>query len=259
MGSSSHPSSVRTGPLAHRRRGALALTAAAAACLAVAGCGGGSSSSTSSAPANPLATLTAKQIVAKSVADLRAAKSFTMVGSVTESGQTESLNLGYLNGKGCAGTVTEGTQGSVAIVVIGTTAWIKPDNKFFQSTAGSQASAAIALLNGRYLKGTTSNANVKSLTSVCDVTSLTSAFTATGTLVKGKVTTLNGQQVITVTDSAKGGTLYATNTATPQLVQIVNTKGTGGDTGQIKFNVGAKVTLTPPPASQTVDGAAFGF
>jgi hypothetical protein len=258
MASSSHLSSVRTGLLAHRRRGALALTAAAAACLALAGCGGGSSS-TSSAPANPLATLTAKQIVTKSVADLRAAKSFTMVGSVTGSGQTESLNLGYLNGKGCAGTVTEGTQGSVAIVVIGTTAWIKPDNKFFESTAGSQASAAIALLNGRYLKGTTSNANVKSLTSVCDVTSLTSAFTATGTLVKGKVTTLNGQQVITVTDSAKGGTLYATNTATPQLVQIVNTKGEGGDTGRIKFNVGAKVTLTPPPASQTVDGAAFGF
>jgi hypothetical protein len=42
-------------------------------------------------------------------------------------------------------------------------------------------------------------------------------------------------------------------------VQIVNSKGEGGGTGAIKFNVGAKVTLTPPPASETVDGTAFGF
>jgi len=263
MASSSHPTSVRTGHFVHRRRSALALAAVAAACLAVAACGGSGSSggttSSSTGSADPLAAMSAKQVVAKSVADLKAAKSFLLVGSVTDAGQAQGLDIGYLKGKGCQGTVTEGTKGSIALVVIGTTAWIKPDNKFLQSTAGSQASAAIALLSGRWLKGNTSNANVASVTSVCDVNSLTSSFTDTGTLVKGKLTTLRGQQVLPITDTTKGGTFYATNTATPQVVQISNTTGKGGSTGTVKFDIGAPVTLTPPPASQTVDGTAFGF
>ena len=50
-----------------------------------------------------------------------------------------------------------------------------------------------------------------------------------------------------------------TDSSTPQIVQITNTTGQGGSTGQIKFGVGKQVTLTAPPASQTMDGSAFGF
>jgi hypothetical protein len=94
---------------------------------------------------------------------------------------------------------------------------------------------------------------------VCDVNQMTKSFTDTGTLVKGKVTTLAGQQVLPVTDKSKGGTMDVTDSATPQIVQITNTTGQGGSTGQIKFDVGKQVTLTPPPASQSVDGSSLGF
>lgn len=73
------------------------------------------------------------------------------------------------------------------------------------------------------------------------------------------MTTVAGQQVLPVTDKTKGGTMDVTDSATPQIVQITNTTGQGGSTGQIKFEVGKQVTLTAPPASQTVDGSAFGF
>ncbi len=237
------------------RRAALALTAAAAACLAAAGCGGGGGAG----GGDPLSGMSAKQVVSKAVTDLKAASSFTMVGNVNQSGQAVGVNLGYVKGKGCAGTVSEGDKGSVTIVVIGNTAWMKPSDKFLQSTGGSQAAAAIALLNGRYLKGKTSDSAVASLTSVCDVNQMTKSVTDTSTLVKGKVTTLAGQQVLPVTDKTKGGTIDVTDTATPQIVQITNTTGQGGSTGQIKFGVGKQVTLTPPPASQTVDGSSLGF
>jgi len=237
---------MRTG-----RRAALALTAVAATCLAAAGCGGGGG--------DPLSGMPAKKVVATAVSDLKSASSFTMTGDISQSGETLGINLGYVKGQGCAGTVSEGDKGSIDIVVIGTTAWMKPSDKFLQSTAGSQAAAAIALLKGRYLKGSTSDSTVASLTTVCDVNQMTSSFTQTGSLVKDKVTSLGGVQVLPITDKTKGGTMDVTDSSTPQIVEITNTTGQGGSTGDIKFDVGKQVTLTAPPASQTVDGSTFGF
>ena len=51
----------------------------------------------------------------------------------------------------------------------------------------------------------------------------------------------------------------SSDSSTPQIVRITNTTGQGGSTGQIKFDVGKQVTLTPPPASQTIDGSSLGF
>lgn len=257
MASQGHHASVRITAMSSGRRAALALTAAAAACLAAAGCGGGSGGG--GGGADPLSGMSAKQVVSKAVTDLKAASGFTMVGNVNKSGQALGINLGYVRGKGCAGSVSEGDKGSVAIVVIGNTAWMKPSDKFLRSSAGSQAAAAIALLKGRYLKGKTSDAAVASLTTVCDVNQMTKSFGDTGALVKGKVTTLAGRQVLPITEKAKGGTMDVTDSATPQIVQITNTSGQAGSTGQIKFDVGKQVTLTPPPASQTVDGSSLGF
>jgi hypothetical protein len=86
---------------------------------------------------------------------------------------------------------------------------------------------------------------------------LTSQLLRPASVVKGKVTTVNGQQALPLTDTSKGGTLYVTDTATPQVLQIVNTKA--GNSGKITFNVGAPVTVTAPPASQTIDGSPYGF
>jgi hypothetical protein len=239
----------------------ITVTAAAMMCLSASACSssgssGSSGTSASSTVADPLASLSGEQIVDKAVADLKAAPSFTMAGAVTDSSGTYNVSLSYKKGSGCKGTVAQPGKGSFAMVVIGTTAWVKPDDAFWKANAGSQASAAIALLSGRYLKGSTSNANVASLTKLCDVSSLASSLTEATGVAKGPVTTMNGQRVLPLTDKAKGGTLYVTDTAAPQILELTNTKV--GNSGKLTFSY-TPVTLTAPPASQTVDGSKLGF
>ena len=234
-----------------RRGVALVLAGACAtACLSVAGCSSGSS--------DPLASMSAKQVLDKAVADLKAAPSFTMAGTVSQTGGAYTVSLGYLKAHGCKGTIAQPGKGSIAMILIGDKAWVKPDDAFLKSVAGSQAPAVIGQIGGKYLSGSTANSNVASLTALCDVNSMTSQFFLQPTnVVKGKVTTVNGQQALRLGDTSRGGTLYVTDTATPQVLQVVNTKA--GSSGKITFKVGAPVTLTAPPASQTVDGSQYGF
>jgi hypothetical protein len=235
------------------------IAAVGVAGLAVTGCGSGGSSGTSGASstvADPLAGLSGEQVVAKAVAELKAVPSFTMAGTVTDSSGSYHVNLSYKSGDGCKGTVAQPGKGSFAMVVIGTTAWVKPDDAFWKANAGSQAGAAIALLSGRYLKGSTSNANVASLTKLCDVTSLTSSLAQATDVAKGPVTTVSGQRVLPLVDKAKGGTLYVTDTNPPRILQLSNSKA--GNSGKLTFSY-LPVVLTPPPPSQTVDGSKLGF
>jgi hypothetical protein len=248
------------------RHGVIAL-AVVTACLAATACGSSGSTSSGSAASNggtaasstvadPLAGLSGKQVVDKAVAELKAAPSFTMAGTVTDSSGTYQVNLAYKQGTGCQGTVAQPGKGSFAMVVIGTTAWVKPDVAFWKANAGNQANAAIALLSGRYLKGSTTHANVAALTKLCDVNSLATSLSQATNVTKGQVTTLGGQQVLPLIDQAKGGTMYVTDTSSPRILALTNSKA--GNSGKLAFTY-APVTLTPPPASQTVDGSRLGF
>jgi hypothetical protein len=229
-------------------RGVAALAGVCVTGIAVAACGGGG---------DPLASMSAKQVLTKAENNLKAAPTFGLSGSMNESDGRATVHLDYKHGTGCKGTIAVAGQGSFDLTVIGQTAWVKPDDTFWRTYAGSNAAQAIALFHDRYLKGSTSNANVASLTKLCDVNSLVSQLGVPTDVTKGKVTTVNGQQVVPLTDKAKGGTLYVTDTSNPQVVQIVNT--TAGNSGKVNFTVGNPVTLTAPPASQSIDGSSFGF
>jgi hypothetical protein len=228
-------------------RGVAAVSVVCVTGLAVAACGGGG---------DPLASMSAKQVLTKAVSNLKAAPTFGLSGNASESDGQFTLHLDYKKGSGCKGTIAVAGKGSFSLVVIGTTAWVQPDDAFWRAYAGSNATQAIALFHGRYLKGSTTNTNVASLTNLCDVNQLAAQLVPTN-VAKGKVTTVNGQQVLPLTDKAKGGTLYVTDTSSPQVVQLVNT--TAGDGGKVNFTMGNTVTLTAPPASQSIDGSSFGF
>jgi hypothetical protein len=225
------------------------LLGACALCLAVgvSGCSSG----------DPLAGQSGKQVLDKAVGNLKSASSFTMSGSVTESGSAYTVNLGYKPGTGCTGTVDQAGKGTLAVVVIGTTAWVKPDAAFWKATAGSQAATVIHLIGGKYLKGSTTAGTVAGLAKVCDVTSLAAQLQAPSQVARGQATTVHGQPAVPLTDAATGTTIYVTNASAPQVLQLVN--GKGGHAGKITFNVGAPVTLQPPPAHQVVDGSKYGF
>lgn len=214
--------------------------------------GGGGATST----ADPLTGLSAQQVVNKAIADGKAAPSLKLAGTVSESGTSYTIDLSFKRGQGCTGTVGLAGKGSFAITIIGSTAYLKPDDKFWRSYAGAEASTVIALVNGRYLKGATSDPNVAGLAKICDVNQLLGGLKAQGTISKGTVTTLGGQRVLPINDS-KGGTMYVTDTSTPQIAVVDNPTGT--DKGKVNFTVGAPVTLTAPPASQVIDGSKIGF
>lgn len=228
---------------------AIGLATASGICLAAAGCG-----STSSA--DPLAGMSAKQVLDKAVSDLKSAPNVGISGTVGEQGGNLGIRLGFKHGKGCEGTVSQGGKGSFALVVIGDTAWLKPDDTFWKTYAGSSAPQAIALLGGRYLKGSTSNSNVSSLTQICDVNSLASSFQTPSDVVKEAVTTFDGQRALPLKDKAKGGMMYVTDTSAPRILEVTGTQP--GNSGKVTFTY-SPVTLTAPPASDTVDGTSLGF
>lgn len=230
-------------------RAVLTLTAVAGTCLAGAGCG---SSST-----DPLANMSAKQVAAKAIGDLKSAPRFTVAGAGPSDGSTVSIDLGIKDGKDCTGTVADGSQGSVAIIVIGSTVWMKPDATFWQTQGGSEGSAIGKLLAGKYLQTTTSVSGASSIADICNVNSLTSQMSIPTDVAKGTVTTVSGQEALELTDKAKDSTMYVTDTAAPQILKVVSTQK--GNSGQFTITYGVPTTVTAPPASSTVNGAKYGF
>lgn len=231
------------------------IAAAAAACLA-SGCG-----------SNPqtLTGLTAAQIADKAAGDLKSAPAFTLSGSGLADGQAVSLSLGFAGGNRCAGTVHLGPRGSLAIIMIGGTAWIKPDAAYWKSQGSpggkSQGTPGGAVLTqtlaGKYLESPASGAAASQVAGLCDLSRLASRLLPPRDVVRGALTTVNGQRVLTLADKADDSTLYVTDSAVPRLVKATSTQR--ANAGQFTVTYGIPASITPPPASQTVDAARFGL
>jgi hypothetical protein len=245
---------------------AAALTVGLAACgtspsssAAGNGSAGTRATSSASATADPLADLSAAAILAKAFADTTAASSVHITGTGTDSGHKVSIALTVVRGKGCTGTISLAKSGSLQVVVLGKSVWIKPDDRFLKFFTGSNASLVLSQLSGKWLKDSASDTSGPgSLVSACTVTSLLGHATlATDQWVKGTRTTLNGQPVLLISDVTEQGTFYVTDTANPELLRITTTGTDVTTTGYSGY--GTPATITPPPASEVVDGSKYGL
>jgi hypothetical protein len=250
------------------------LTLAAAAgvsCLAAVACGsnttsgagagasvGSNTGASATSTADPLADLTVAQVEAKTVADAKASSSLTMKGAIVQSGQTITVDLGIKPGQGCTGTIGLGSKGSMKMIVIGKTVYLDPDDAFWKANAGAEANATIALVNGRYLKTSSTDSSDGALGQICDVSTIFSTNGKPDKVTKGAVTTLNGNRVLQLKNS-DGSVAYVTDTSKPELVEIAAPKGDKNATGMVTVTADAPVTLTPPPASQVIDGSKLGM
>ena len=256
----------------------LASVAAGAGCLALAACGsaassGGTSSSTGAANANatsaapsaastvdPLASMGATQVAAEVVTDAKAASTLTLDGSITQTdGTGETVNLGIKPSQGCTGTIGTTGKGSFKLTKIGSTIYLNPDKQFWLANGGAAASTIINLVNGKYIKVSSTDKTMGSVADLCDVSQMFSTNGKQDSLSKGKVTTLNGTRVLPLNDSSEGSVSYVTDTGKPQLAEITSTKGGKNGSGKITVTYGAPVTLTAPPASQIIDGSKLGL
>jgi hypothetical protein len=257
---------------------ALAIALSTVLATGLAACGSASSSSSSSggtgasanattaasaspsASADPLAALTAQQIISKAKAYTEAAASVTLTGSGTDSGKHIQLTLSISKGKGCTGQIAEQGLGAFQLVYSGTTVWVKPDTAFWKYALGSSYTpSTAAAVAGKWVQDKASDTSgLGSIVQFCSVSDiLKQSIPAGDSLVKGSATTLNGQPVWSIKDVTQPATMYVTDIAAPVFVRAMST---GSNAGTFTFsNYGAAVTLTPPPASEIVNGSQYGL
>jgi len=251
-------------------RGPVAIAVALLAVLA-AGCGASTSTPTptptsasisasaSAAPAstappgNPLAALTARQILTKAIADFKAASSVHVAGSERAAGQTFTMDL-TVGANGCTGTVGLGGQGSVLLLRIGGTLWMKPDDQFWKSALAA-APADLPAVEGRYVRLSPKGPATSSFGAFCYLSQLAGQVSGgENQLVKGQTTTIGGQLALELKDTRQAGSAYVTLSASPEFLQ------TGDTSGHVDFtDYNAPLALTAPSASQTVAGSKYGL
>jgi hypothetical protein len=244
-------------PSLHRLAGAGAL--AAAIVMSVTACA--SSSSSTSA----LAGLSPDQIVQKSVADLKAASSVRITGKVVSSGQNIAVDLTDVAAQGCQGTIglaagatstSKAVSGTADIIEADSTVYMKLSEGFFTS-AGLPASA-FSDVSGKYIK-LSSGSDLASFAQLCNPSTLSAAFAKQDTgFVKAGTATINGQPALAFKQpkDSSNGTVYVSQSATPQIVRITGPAGQGS----INFSdYNAHTTITAPPASEVIDGGKFGL
>lgn len=241
---------------------AVALAVATAAC---GGSGGTPSPDTSPRPAavtDPLASWSVQRILGQAQADTVAAPYVRVTGSVSDSGKQEAFDLTMVAGVGCRGTVTEPGTGSFALISKGSTVWVKPDAAFYRNETGQNPDAQLAasLLAGKYLEDQ-SGSGLGSLATMCSLHGMlgSSAKSAADSAdaAKAGTATIGGQRALKLVNNRQHGSAYVTDTAKPDILRIT----VGGPAGgSLSFTYYASApAITAPPASQTIDGAAYGF
>jgi hypothetical protein len=214
------------------------------------------SAASPSAASQTLASLTADEIARRATADLKTASSVHVTGSATSSGQSIAVNL-TLGTKGCTGTLGVKGEGSFRLLKIGKKLWIRPDSKFWKYAVGSAGSAILPLVSGKYIEPGGKSSSLKPIGAFCSPSQFAGFFNS-GEMVglsKGATTTISGQPALQIKDTGDTASVYVTVSAHPQLLRL--------DAGRaVRFDFtryGVPLHLTPPPASETIDGAKYGF
>lgn len=206
--------------------------------IAVAACGGGGPSGNGVASKSPAA------ILAAATSAFGSAKSLHISGFVDDNGTKVTLDLDLVGGRGGSGTMALGNLG-FKIVEIGTTLYVNGDSAFWTHYGGATAAGLFA---GKWLEIPSSNSAVAafaSLTNLADFRGLlsTALSSSAGGFTKGSTTTVDGQQVVSVSEkNSKAATLYVATTGRPYPVEIVQT-----GKGRLVFDhYGESVSLTKP-------------
>jgi hypothetical protein len=251
---------------------AAALAAAAAACGSPSSSGKSASGTTTSSPtasvsasasASPAGTRTltgaaATALMTKAVADTEAAptvmvKATGLPGGTA--GQPISFDLTLVQKAGCEGTFGQSKTETFQLVVRDGYTWMKASSAFLTSINLTQAD--IGLIDGRWIKIKSTDAQTGSFSQLCDLSSLLGSLKPTGTGWVATPTTYEGRSVYEIIQSGTPGYGYVTNSATPMLVGAEDPSKSGGD---LTFTESSTpLTITEPSAAESIDGSGLGF
>ena|ERR1700677_62445 len=167
-------------------------------------------------------TLTANQIAAKAKADLKAAKSFHMWGTVSRGGTNDKLNVTSGHDE-CSGTLTSSGT-TIGWVQIGSTTWLQVAGAPWVQSATSQSQGTLAF---------------------CSESSVAAIVGGDYSLRLGPVTQISHQRV----QELKGTdvTIYVTLGAKPEYARFVIS---GSSSETLNFSgINAPVKISPPSGS----------
>jgi hypothetical protein len=211
------------------------LAGLASLAVGLAGCGGASS--------NGVAAKSPDAIVAAATNAIRGAKSVHVSGSIVNSGSPVTLDLNLASGKGGSGRMSENGL-SFRIIVLKRVVYINGSDSFWRHFGGN---AAAQLFHGKWLKGPASG-QLGSVAVLTDLQSLFNKLLSThGALAKGSTSTVDGQKVVAVKDTTRGGTLYVATTGKPYPIEVSKTGPQGGHVIFDRYN--EAVSLSAPANS----------
>ena len=214
---------------------ALVLTA-----VLLAGCGGGGGKKESAS--NGEASKPPAQVLADVKAAATKAASAHVAGSIVSNGTPIKLDLSTARGKGAKGSMS--TNGlSFDLVRVGDTLYIKGSDEFYKHFAGA---AVAQLLQGKWLKASATQGQLKSLAPLTNIGALFAGISANhGKLASEGATTYKGQKVAEIRDTSDNSKLYVAATGKPYPVAIVG--GKQGESGTITFgDWNSDVSLSAP-------------
>jgi hypothetical protein len=206
-----HPEAA--GPM-RSRAAILAISASLAA--AIAGCGGAADNGVAAKPPDA--------VVAAATNAIGGAKSVHVSGSIVDRGSPITLDLDLAASKGGSGRMSQNGL-SFRIIVIKQVVYITGDASFWRHFGGN---GAAQLFHGKWLKGPATG-ELASLAAVTDLRNLFNQLLSDhGALAKGATSVVDGQKVIAIKDTTKGGTLYVATTGKPHPIKIAKTGPEGG-------------------------------
>lgn len=230
-----------------------AVAYAAGVALLGAGCGGGSDSS--------FADQSAKDITQAASADMKALKSLRISGDISTGGQKVDIDMQSTTDGDCQGTVKVG-GGSAQIVSSGGSYWMKPDDAFWEQTAGSRASVIEKAVGDKWVTVPPSSG----LDEVCDLDNFLKAFDTTtdnpsATPSNAGSEQVDGQDTVRITGEEKGQQVSAWVATGDQHYILKLEVGSPGDSdsGALAFSeFDEPVDVTTPAPSEVTDLSSLG-
>ncbi|WP_317987167.1 hypothetical protein [Streptomyces kanamyceticus] len=212
-------------------------------------------------PKEPFAGMSGGEIAEKAMKTTADAKSLRISGKVTdeESGGLMSMDMALDTGGTCAGTMGMGDQGSMELIIPGsTTAYLKYDEKFLRAQSkgepAADVQAAVDMLANRWTKTRTTSADAKEIAAFCDLDTLLADFKGGSVARRGGTTTVEGTPAIKLTESSgkEKYTVYVATKGAPHLLRIDTATG-GGKPETLTFSDYDKPVKATPPTGDVVD------
>jgi hypothetical protein len=230
---------------------------AVVAALALASCGGsGHKGAPAPSPTSGSATTPSPsgvvheqpgQIVSDATRAIDGVHTVRVSGTVTDGSSTIKLDLHLVNGTGATGAMSENGL-SFKLISVGGSAYINGSTGFWRQFGGS---AAVKVLEGKWLRAPAGSGQFSSFGSLTDVHKLLSGILAGhGALTKGTTSTIDGQQVIALQDHSnpgKPGTLYIATDGRPYPIRLTGSAPSGQ--AQLDFSEFDQPVTVQAPAS----------